>query len=43
MSANSVEMTPPPELGEHTDSVLASELGLDAQTLAGLREAEAIA
>jgi formyl-CoA transferase len=43
MSANDVEMTPPPELGQHTDSVLASELGLDAETLLGLREVEAIA
>jgi crotonobetainyl-CoA:carnitine CoA-transferase CaiB-like acyl-CoA transferase len=29
---------PPPTLGEHTDSVLAERLGLDAATLAGLRE-----
>jgi len=43
MSANDVAMTPPPELGQHTDSVLGSELGLDEETLAGLREAEAIA
>jgi formyl-CoA transferase len=43
MSENAVEMTPPPELGQHTDSVLASELGFDEEKLAGLRDAEAIA
>lgn len=29
--------TPPPMLGQHTDEVLGAELGLDADTLAGLR------
>ena len=43
MSANEVEMQPPPTLGEHTDAVLASELGLDEERLAKLRAAEAIA
>ena len=43
MSANAVEMTPPPELGQHTDAVLSKELGLDANTLVDLRKAEAIA
>jgi crotonobetainyl-CoA:carnitine CoA-transferase CaiB-like acyl-CoA transferase len=43
MSANAVEMTPPPELGQHTDDVLSQELGLDANTLVDLRKAEAIA
>jgi len=43
MSANDVEMQPPPGLGEHTDSVLADELGLDAERIASLRQVEAIA
>jgi len=43
MSANQVEMTPPPELGEHTGEVLAAELGLEPDQLARLRAAEAIA
>lgn len=43
MSGSPVEMRPPPGLGEHTDSVLAEELGLDAAGLARLREADAIA
>ncbi len=43
MSANEVEWTPPPGLGEHTDSFLAEELGFDADQLKRLREAEAIA
>jgi len=43
MSANAVEMTPPPELGQHTDAVLSKELGLDASALVDLRNAEAIA
>jgi crotonobetainyl-CoA:carnitine CoA-transferase CaiB-like acyl-CoA transferase len=43
MSANTVEMQPPPTLGEHTDAVLASELGLDEERLAKLRASEAIA
>jgi crotonobetainyl-CoA:carnitine CoA-transferase CaiB-like acyl-CoA transferase len=43
MSANDIDMTPPPSLGEHTDEVLSDELGLGADRLAGLREAKAIA
>jgi formyl-CoA transferase len=43
MSANAVEMTPPPDLGQHTDAVLSKELGLDASALVDLRKAEAIA
>ena len=43
MSANEVAMTPPPGLGEHTDDVLAAELGFDAERLERLREASAIA
>jgi crotonobetainyl-CoA:carnitine CoA-transferase CaiB-like acyl-CoA transferase len=43
MSANAVEMTPPPGLGQHTDAVLSKELGLDASALVELRKAEAIA
>ena len=43
MSANAVEMTPPPDLGQHTDAVLSKELGLDASALVDLRNAEAIA
>ena len=42
MSANEVELERPPKLGEHTESVLAEELGLGAEKLADLREAEAI-
>jgi crotonobetainyl-CoA:carnitine CoA-transferase CaiB-like acyl-CoA transferase len=34
--------TPPPILGQHTDEVLAAELGYDAERLAALREAGAI-
>lgn len=36
------DRTGPPTLGEHTDTVLGDELGLDADTLAELREAGAI-
>lgn len=43
MSESEVEMTPPPDLGEHTDSVLVEELGLDADRLRSLRESGAIA
>ena len=43
MSANAVEMTPPPDLGQHTDAVLSKDLGLDASALVDLRKAEAIA
>jgi crotonobetainyl-CoA:carnitine CoA-transferase CaiB-like acyl-CoA transferase len=30
--------TPPPALGEHSEEVLSQLLGLDEETLAGLRE-----
>jgi len=43
MSENEFAMNPPPTLGEHTDSVLAEELGLDSERIATLRDAEAIA
>ncbi|MBJ18267.1 MAG: formyl-CoA transferase [bacterium] len=43
LSASDVEWTPPPGLGEHTDSVLAEELGFDTDRLKRLRAAEAIA
>lgn len=43
MSQSEVAMTPPPALGEHTDSVLAAELGLDTDRLEGLRAEKAIA
>ena len=39
MSKSRVAMTPAPLLGEHTDEVLASELGLDQGALARLSEA----
>ena len=42
MSANDVPFAPPPDLGEHTDSVLSEELGLEADRLAALREQGAI-
>ena len=42
MSGSPFEMTPPPRLGEHTDEVLAAELGLDEGELADLRDAGAI-
>jgi CoA:oxalate CoA-transferase len=34
--------TPPPLLGEHTDRVLAQDLGLDAATIERLRQARTI-
>jgi formyl-CoA transferase len=43
MSESRVDMQPPPDLGEHTDAVLAAELGLDADRLAMLRAEKAIA
>ena len=43
MSQSEVAMTPPPALGEHTDAVLAAELGLDSDRLEGLRAEKAIA
>ena len=39
LSESSVEMTAPPRLGEHTDEVLADELGVDTARLVELREA----
>ena len=42
MSRSRVEMRAAPLLGEHTDEVLADDLGLDADDLAGLRERGAI-
>ena len=38
LSDSAVPMTRPPRLGEHTDEVLAAELGLDAADLAALRQ-----
>ena len=34
--------TPPPTLGQHTDAVLAQELGLSADTIAALRTQKVI-
>ncbi|OFW13638.1 MAG: formyl-CoA transferase [Acidobacteria bacterium RIFCSPLOWO2_12_FULL_66_10] len=34
--------TPPPTLGEHTDAVLAHDVGLEAETIAGLRRQNVI-
>ncbi len=42
MSGSSVGISPAPLLGEHTDEVLAEDLGLDAATLERLREGGAI-
>ena len=42
MSQSEVAFEPPPELGEHTDSVLREELGLEPDRLQALREAGAI-
>ena len=42
MSASEVPLERPPRLGEHTDSVLSEELGLDAERLKALREVGAI-
>ena len=42
LSESKVPMTPPPRLGEHTDEVLASELGMETAELASLREAGVI-
>ncbi len=39
MSASEVDIVAAPDLGQHTDEVLAAELGLDEGTLAQLREA----
>ena len=38
MSSSSVPIVAAPALGEHTDDVLAAELGLDADELARLRK-----
>jgi formyl-CoA transferase len=43
MSGSHVPFAPPPELGEHTSSVLSEELGIDDERLQALREAGAIA
>ncbi len=42
LSESHVDMTPPPRLGEHTDQVLADELGLPSERLGELREAGVI-
>ena len=42
LSASEVPMRPPPRLGEHTDEVLAAELGLEEAELAPLRTAGVI-
>ena len=42
LSASDVPMTRPPRLGEHTDAVLAEELGLGEADLAPLRDAGVI-
>lgn len=42
LSKSHVDMERPPHLGEHTDQVLAAELGLDESRLAQLRDAGAI-
>ncbi|MDE0451671.1 MAG: CoA transferase [Gammaproteobacteria bacterium] len=42
LSESEFRIKAPPRLGEHTDDVLSSELGLDAQALSQLREAGVI-
>ena len=42
LSASKVEMTAPPRLGEHTDEVLAAELGLSADDLTAMRDSGVI-
>ncbi len=42
IASNDVQYAPPPLLGEHTDSALASLLGLDASAIAALREGGAV-
>ena len=42
MSRSDVPMAPAPLLGEHTDEVLAAELGLSAEQVQALRDAGAI-
>ena len=42
LSESRVELRNPPRLGEHTDELLAAELGLSEGRLAGLRDAGAI-
>lgn len=43
LSESPHEFVRPPRLGEHTDSVLSAELGIDRERLASLRAAEVIA
>lgn len=43
LSASPVEMVRPPRLGEHTDDVLAAELGYGSERLESLRAAQVIA
>ena len=38
LSGSKIDITRPPQLGEHTDEVLADLCGLDAGALARLRE-----
>ena len=42
LSASQVALRQPPRLGEHTDALLAAELGLSGERLASLRGAGAI-
>jgi crotonobetainyl-CoA:carnitine CoA-transferase CaiB-like acyl-CoA transferase len=42
MSESSVDLDAPPLLGQHTDEVLAAELGLDDSALTQLRESGVI-
>ncbi|MCZ6887207.1 MAG: CoA transferase [Gammaproteobacteria bacterium] len=42
LSQSQVDITRPPRLGEHTDELLSSELGLDSEQLTALREMGAI-
>ena len=42
LSASHVEMSAPPLLGEHTDEVLAAELGLGEDDLAAMRDSGVI-
>jgi formyl-CoA transferase len=42
MSESNVELTNPPRLGEHTDELLATELGLDEASISELRDSGVI-
>ena len=42
MSESDVDITRPPRLGEHTDEVLAAELGMDEEQIAALRDSGVI-